>query len=201
MNKSDMKTVALRLLLVNAFACSVVAQTISGYTEARGAAEPHREAPPRIRWLEYPGTPVEGWRATLRLSTNTFQVTSNILAEFVIKNVSTKELKLVAAWPLLGNGFSIHILDKNQAEVPLTTFGQAQKSSGGAGPSVSHSVQPGKEVVLSLELHKLYQLDSPGVYTVQATRSLPSPNRARRLQLATGMADIAIHSGVDSKKD
>jgi len=146
-------------------------------------------------------TPVEGWKATLRFSTNTFQVTSNIEAEIVLKNVSTEELKLSTAWPLLANGFNIRILDKNKSEIPLTSFGKTQKSSGDAGPNVARTVPPGKEMVVSLELRKLYQLESPGVFTVQATRSLPSPNDAKKPVLATGVAQITIEAPTSQSKN
>jgi len=169
-----------------------MSQTLSGYVDGKPPVNPYLDNPAKTNWLEYQGTPLAGLQATLRLSTNTFQVGSNIEAEIVIKNVSTNDLNLSEAWPLLANGFSVHILDKDKAEVPLTSIGKAQKSSGSASPNISHRVPPGKEIAVPLELRNLYQLESPGVYTVQVTRALPSPDSARKLVLATGVAQIAI---------
>lgn len=196
-----MKTIGFALLLAVALHFPVMSQTISGYSDRATVVNSHGDVPFKTKWLEYPGTPVEGWQATLRLPTNTFHVQSNIEVEIVIKNVSTNDLSFSEAWPLLANGISVHILDKDKAEIPLTSFGKAQKSSGSASPNVSLRLSPGKEATVSLELCKLYQLESPGVYTVQATKSRPSSDKSRKLQVETGVAQIVIQPATNQKKD
>ena len=196
-----MKITGFAILLVLAFSSPVMSQTISGYADGEATVNSHDDAPPKTKPIEYPGTPIDGWQATLRLLTNSFQVASNIEAEIIIKNVSTKELKLSAAWPLLANGFNVQVLDKNKVEIPLTSLGKTQKSSGDASPNISRSLPPGNEMVFSLELRKLYQLESPGAYSIQATKVFPSPDGAKKVQVATGVAQITIQSGTDAKKN
>lgn len=196
-----MKLTVIAVLLAVAFVFPVMSQTISGYADGEPTVNSHGDAPHKEKWLEYAGNPVEGFQAVLRLPTNTFQVESNIEAQIVIKNVSTKVLSLSAAFPLLANGFNVQILDKDKVEIPLTSFGKAQRQSGDASPNVSRRLPPGNETVFSLELRKLFQLESPGVYSIQVTKSLPSPDKATKVQLVTGTAQITVLPGAEIKKN
>jgi hypothetical protein len=143
-------------------------------------------------WLEYPGVSLGGWQATLRLATNFFPRGNSIEAELVLKNVSTNTMSLATAWPLLGNGVDVRITDAHKAEVPLTTFGRNQRSSGSASPNVSSRIQPGQAVSLALELSRLYELNSPGVYTIRAKVSVSSSGRKQKRDIETGVAQISI---------
>lgn len=189
------------MLLAAMLGIPAVSQTISGYSESAPAMNSSDDTSSKVKRLEYPGNPVEGLQALLRPPTNRFQIGSNIVVEVVIKNVSPNELSFPAAFPLLANGFDVHLLNRDKTEVPLTSLGKAQQSSGGASPNVFRSISPHGEMVFTLELHKLYQLESPGVYSVQVTKSLPSPDKVTKAQLATGVAQITLHPTQDVKKN
>lgn len=188
-----MRLILFAVLVAITPVISAMAQTISGYTDGEPPLNPHGDSTTlKTKWLGYPGEPINGLQAVLRLATNTFRVDSTIEVEILFKNVSTNEVAISAAFPLLANGFNVQILDKDKKTIPLTGFGKAQQVSGGASPNLSRRLSPGSEMVVSLELRKLYQLESPGIYLIQVTRLLPSSATATKVPLATGVAEITI---------
>lgn len=177
----------------------VVSQTLSGYSDSDPAVASKRVASAKPMKLEYPGVAFEGLQATLQLSTNTFQFGGNIEVQIVIKNVSTNQVAISTAWPLLANGFNIQVMDKDKVEVPLTSLGESQRASGAASPNISRNLLPNETVVFTIDLQKIYQIRAPGTFTIQASRLLPFKNKAGNLQIETGVAQITLVSAMSTK--
>ncbi|MGB7747021.1 MAG: hypothetical protein WBN75_07020 [Verrucomicrobiia bacterium] len=188
-----MKIPCLLILLVAGSAVHATSNFVSG-AQTPGPivlGDSYVEAEGRTRaWLEYSGTVAGGWRLSLRLPTNTFQIGKPIAAMVVYKNVSTNQLRLYVAVPGLPYMFSSRVFDEANKDLPMTDQALDQMEDGHSSLSRFRSVSPGVCLAFPLELDHFYQFKTPGTWHVHVTAHGPLLDTSP--PLSTGVAKIRI---------
>jgi hypothetical protein len=93
--------------------------------------------------------------------------------QIVLKNISTREISFVRLNPEYE--YQITVLDENGKPVPDTALGQKLKDhatvTGGGGPL--WTLKPGDTLKDHVVVNDLYDISTPGKYSVSVERKLP----------------------------
>jgi len=119
------------------------------------------------------GEPMGGCRVSIVWLPSSETEFRSYILDIVFRNDGTSAVQFPRSSMWFDYDFSVRTDDG--VEVPLTEFGEQQRENLGAAAAAVMEVQPGEEYRSTVELSLLYELDRPGTYSVQASKTFRDP--------------------------
>ena len=133
------------------------------------------------------GEPVAGCRVSVARGTS--DVGSCVVLDIGFRNDGTATVKFprMSLW----FDYDYSVVDEAGHPVPLTAFGEQQRENTAGASSVAE-VAPGKEYRCSVEISRLYELNRPGSYIIQASKAFRDPATSQFVTASSNKLTVQI---------
>lgn len=135
------------------------------------------------------GAVKEGLRLAVRVDAPQAAAGDQIVCTVLLKNASKRPLLLVETYP--ERDFEIAVFDSKGSLVSLTAHGQKLLQAE-VYRQVSVRIKPGQVVERKIMLNQVFDLSTPGEYSISVRRNIPQPNSDAGIELVSNKTNFKV---------